>query len=122
MIARETVKSHRPRFALRTIRNGRVKLFGREYAPSERHMKYDGRLDGLRFAFGLYYVGMERELHASLWGTERAFKAADEDTDWPGPHCVDGSFPWDWWYPVGNPSERSGDTSNSPAGPAESGD
>lgn len=42
------------RFALRTVQDGTVTIDGNAYAPSERHMAYDGRLDGQRFAFGRY--------------------------------------------------------------------
>ena len=45
----------KPRFALRTVRKSRVKINGIIFKPNEHHLAYDGRLDGLRMAFGLYY-------------------------------------------------------------------
>lgn len=90
-------------FVIRTIHNGCVCIFGRDYRPDEQHRRYDGRLDGQRFAFGLYDG---RPDLISLWGTERAFRSDDENTDWPGPACVDGYFPWVFWStdprPVGS--------------------
>jgi len=70
----------------RTIRNGRVKINGEYYRPSEKS-GYDGRLDGMVFLFGLY----RREtsfvcLHSRV-----------PEEEWPGSACVDGTFPWLWW-------------------------
>lgn len=94
------------KWAVRTIKNGEVRISGVTYRPEAIHMPYDGRLDGLRMAFGRYWVGQhEMTLRnglrfVSLWGTDLAFRSPDPDTDWPGPNCVDGVFPWDWWIEV----------------------
>ena len=42
---------------IRTIRNGQVKINGRIFKPDRRWMEYDGRLDGMRYTFGLYWSG-----------------------------------------------------------------
>jgi hypothetical protein len=82
------------RFVLRTIKDGRVRIFGKTYAPVERTVPYDGRLDGQRWAFGLYpeYVGS-----VYLWGSERAYREGPE-VDWETrPDVVNGVFVWAWW-------------------------
>lgn len=90
------------RFALRTIRNGAVTIYGRVYKP-ERDAT---RFDGMRAAFGLYYGppclqgydedGLQTGF-VSLWGSEKAYKSDDPEVDWPGPFCEDGVFKWEWW-------------------------
>ena len=91
-------------FAIRTIRKGAVKVHGQLFCPSEQFLKYDGRLDGMRYAFARYkeYDGKYRPL-LYLWGTEKAYKS-QATMDWPGPDCVDGYFTWAWWHP--SPCER----------------
>lgn len=86
---------------LRKIRKGRVKVCGRWFKPRDQYKVYDGRLDGLRMAFGTYYTGKELQPYLSLWGSEAMFNAKTveeiEATPW-GPHCMeDGTFPWEWW-------------------------
>ena len=87
------------RFVIRTIKNGQVKILGKVYHPNSHYMEYDGRLDGMRYAFGLYYdCKGELEEFVSLCGAEKAYKApGDEDIDWPDPECVDGYYHWAWW-------------------------
>jgi len=77
-----------PRFVTRTINDGKVKIYGREFYPSEQWMKYDGRLDGLRYIFGLYQIGEKLEDFVFLWGPE--------DKDF-GPEVVDSKLDWAWW-------------------------
>ena len=88
-------------FVIRTIRDGAVKINGFTYQPLNLsgygRITYDGRLDGMRYAFGLYWVGDKQEPYVFLWGTERAYRSELKD-DWPGPHCVGGYFQWDFWY------------------------
>ena len=86
-------------FAIRTIKAGRIKLGGGQYVPSERHMKYDGRLDGQRFAFSRYKQAGEYQLYLHLWGTEAAFKDAALDAT-EGPQWVGGYAVWEWWRRV----------------------
>lgn len=96
-------------FVIRTIRNGRVKIFHKTFIPSAKWMEYDGRLDGLRVAFGLCWNGDEwQDGFVCLWDTEENFNAeletvgefrewlADEEDAPLG--LVDGYFPWAWWY------------------------
>ena len=95
-------------FVLRTIVDGKVQIDGKVFVPSSRFMEYDGRLNGMRYAFGLYWCSDELEPYVSLWGTEEAYRAVGapeyDDMEWPGPDAVDGYFPWAWWYV----EERSG--------------
>ena len=80
------------RFALRTIRHGRVRVAGRDWQPTE---PWPAHLNGLRAAFYLY-SGTDL---LSLWGTEAAYR--DPEADWPGPFVDDaGVFRWQWWRPV----------------------
>lgn len=99
---------------IRTVIKGRVKVDGAYYRPNERHRPYDGRLDGLRFAFGRYrkYDGSsDYENFVSLWGTEHQWKHlgkcyTDEDAMalsaclecQVNPHIIDGYLLWVWWY------------------------
>lgn len=85
------------RFAIRTIKNGRVKINGTWFYPDTRYLQYDGRLDGKRYAFGLYWLNSKTIMadYVNLWGTEEAYKNIDS---WPGPECVDGYFNWQFWY------------------------
>lgn len=88
------------RFHIRTIKNGQVKILGHYYHPDNTHMQYDGRLDGMRYAFGLYRIGDEDdklEPFVCLWGTEKAYRS-ECHTDWYGPECIDGHFYWYWWH------------------------
>jgi hypothetical protein len=98
------------RFALRTIRNGRVRIDGREYAVSEKHELYDGRLDGRRYLFAKYAATRRA---VALWGTEAAYLAtrrnapqeaqeAYERGECDGPEVVDGRLPWMWWDEIRN--------------------
>jgi len=94
--------TYKHRFAIRTIRNGRIKLDGKEWEPEAQFMLYDGRLDDQRFAFGRYFEGVITNTPQmpilELWGTEEFYY--NDRVDWPGPECVDGSFPWGFWHPV----------------------
>ena len=89
---------------LRKIRKGRVKVCGRWFKPSEQHKAYDGRLDGVRMAFGTYYTGKEFQPYLSLWGSEAMFNAKtveEIEATSRGPDCMeDGTLPWIWWEPI----------------------
>ncbi len=84
-------------FAIRTVQEGRVKVGGVCFKVDELHLTYDGRLDGLRFAFARY----KHFIHGgpylpfiSLWGPEAQW----HDHKCPrGPEVVDGALPWMWW-------------------------
>jgi hypothetical protein len=80
------------KFAIRTVRNGQVKINGNIYRPGETHMKYDGRLNGKRFAFGLY--DHKPDL-ISLWGTEEEYRIPGSINN--GEHIING-FPWLFWH------------------------
>ena len=95
-------------FVIRTIRNGEVKIFHKIFVPSDQWLEYDGRLDGLRVVFGLYWNGNEWEDgFVCLWDTEKDFNIVletdeefqewlvDEEGSTVG--LVDGYYPWLWW-------------------------
>lgn len=100
------------RFALRTIRNGRVRILGDYYEPSREPTPE--LFEGMRAAFGLYWGPPswgrydERGLMdgVCLWGSEKAYHAVndpsddDEVHDWPGPFCENGYFKWESWRRV----------------------
>lgn len=96
-------------FVTRTVKNGRVKIGGKYFAPRTNHLPYDGRLDGMRLIFVLYrYPGQTgfsyRRKHCQrqvwLWGTEEMAKASHQRylELWDENPCiVSGHFPWDFW-------------------------
>lgn len=98
---------HHPRFAVRTIRNGRVRILGHEYEPSREPTPE--RFEGMRAAFGLYWGPRSWASYdsrglmdsVSLWGSETAFRSENLAEDWPGPFCEEGVFKWEWWKRVG---------------------
>ena len=86
-------------FVVRTIRKGAVVIDKMVFRPSETHKAYDGRLDGLRYAFGRYrdYERVGWKPLAYLWGTEAQFRNR-ETMQIEGPHVVDGTMPWEFWH------------------------
>ncbi len=91
----------KPRFAIRTIRNGRVKIFHRWFEPSEQWREYDGRLEGLRYAFGLYYSDDVMEPYVYLWGSEEQYHDPEIFEEFNGPEVTkDGGLPWIFWDEV----------------------
>lgn len=92
-----------PRFAIRKIRNGRAKIFGRWFYPDPKWIPYDGRLDGMRYAFGLYLTPEgEPENFVNLWGCEAQYLAKTPEeygTEYKNdPQVIeDGTLPWATW-------------------------
>ena len=90
-------------FVIRTIRNGQVKVDGKIYKPDDVWLKYDGRFDGQRFAFGKYKTGVNGfEPYIAMWGTEALFKCNDAEYEiLSKAHISDGSvngtLPWSVW-------------------------
>ncbi|MEW6016456.1 MAG: hypothetical protein AB1760_00115 [Pseudomonadota bacterium] len=93
----------RPRFVIRTIRNGTVTIFGQQFQPDDGLLKYDGRLDGLRYAFGLYWRGDFQLPLLNMWGTEDEYR---DGRTFDGPDVVDGTLPWAFWRPTGAGKEE----------------
>lgn len=106
----------KPNGVFRTIRDGRVRIYGRTYVPTERthptSIPYTGQLDGQRWYFGLYWGPPNYDRYdarglasfVSLWGTEAAAMAKTGDdikAHWPGPNCINGYFQWEWWHVEG---------------------
>jgi len=105
------------RFVVRTILAGRVDIGKRVFAPQNNYLPYDGRLDGMRYAFGLYrHYGGDISMPAFAWGgvdyadrvesygTEEFYRCTNEvrsrelfESD---PQVVDGRYNWHIWRMV----------------------
>lgn len=88
---------------LRTVRNGSVRIHGRDFRVDDSTFPYDGRLDGKRMAFGLYSVGPDVKDYVSLWGTAERFLSHDPDWEGDEPEVIDGVLHWLWWKVEGDP-------------------
>ena len=82
------------KWVIRTIRNGRVKIAGNWYYPSEKFREYKGTLDGSRYVF-VRYPG---ENYVYMWGSEKAYKDKSVKA---GPELIDGVYNWMWWHQKG---------------------
>ena len=92
------------KFAIRTVRDGSVKINRRTFFLDQNFRQYHGELDRQRFAFGIYPNGAfgARSQAVSLWGTEKEYREAchAEDDSWADPnppYQFDGQLPWVWW-------------------------
>lgn len=95
------MSAHRyPAFVDRTVRNGTVRIYGRTFVPDTVHMAYDGRCDGLRYSFGLYERSRGLEPFVNQHSLAGSSEDEDEDAVMRGPHCVDGTYPWLFWYAI----------------------
>lgn len=81
---------------LRKIRNGRVKIYGSWYEPTDQFMKYDGRLDGRWYWFGTY---VNEDRFISLWGSDDYKNSKEKFGE--GAECVNGELVWMFWNRVG---------------------
>jgi len=82
---------------LRTVKNGRVKLFGRYYIPDEKHRPYSGELEGVR---GYFYKYQFCNIVA-FWGTEKMNYALRNDIDYDvndEPNTINGKSYWNFWH------------------------
>lgn len=102
-----------PRFVVRTIREGKVRILGHDYVPIGLPTLPEH--EGQRAAFALYWGPPNFERYdarglmasVSLWGSEAAFNYQDGPLTpdlWPGPFCEDGTFKWEWWDRIGSPA------------------
>lgn len=78
---------------IRVVRSGRIIINKETYVPNERHLKYDGRLDGRRMLFMLYPEGDKFADHIHMWGSEEHASGDNDNL----PDLVDGYFPWSSW-------------------------
>ena len=86
------------RSAVRTVKNGRVKIGGKYFAPHDYHLAYDDRLEGMRLLFGRYVRGYtigEGYLFDNkvclIWSSH----------EYPAPSVViDGKIHWQSWREV----------------------
>ena len=76
---------------LRTVKNGRVKIFGRYYTPYDKHKPYSGELDGVRGYFYKYKFCN----FVAFWGTEKMKE--DEYNFRNEPNTIDGKSYWNFW-------------------------
>ena len=98
----------KPRAVVRTITDGRVKVYDRYFYPNEKYMEYDGRLDGRRYWFGIYYdyiAGIEQPRMTNMISLIReAGSPVRFDPDNPAsysenrPEVVGDSVPWLFWF------------------------
>ena len=87
--------------ATRTIKDGTVLIDGRHYYPDDRFIEYDGRLDGLRYHFGLYkhkpeLISMIRQVDSPVQFDPEDPASYSENR----PEIVDGALPWLFWKTV----------------------
>ncbi len=98
-----------PHFVIRKVHNGYIKFDNQLWEPREA----TDRLNGMRFAFGVYAEGVYthpiRRLDLlCLWGSEESYKALDEkayrearDREYPL-LSPDGYLRQYWWHPIGS--------------------
>lgn len=86
----------RPRFAIRTIRNGSVTINGVVFTPDVDANRFNGQ----RAVFGLYYYGGKwNNNFVSLWGGEEAYRS-DNPQSALADFVEDGKYRWEWWNKV----------------------
>jgi hypothetical protein len=81
---------------IRKIKNGCVRVRGRDYIPDDPHHPYTGELDGQRYLFLGYEPG---DYMLNMWGTMD--QASKPDSVVPQPHIMNnGVIRWSFWKPV----------------------
>lgn len=69
-------------WATRKVKNGKVKINGRYFAPEEKYQPYDGRFEGMRLVFGLYWNPYGNMMdYVYLWGTEELSNCIKDNPD-----------------------------------------
>ncbi len=91
-------------FAIRTVKNGSVTVNGVQFfVGKDTNLPYDGRWDGKRFAFALYYIGDRQQMVIALWGTEEYYKSYERTLETSLKNheiCGTGElWYWSWFYP-----------------------
>lgn len=88
----------------RTVKNGKIKINGVLYHPSDTHRPYNNELEGRRCLFGDY----TNTNFVYFWGTQhmndytRNARAIDIPYDMTNePNVIDGFIYWQWWFPEG---------------------
>ncbi len=105
-----------PKFVLRKIRNGRVKVAGKRFEPSPecgsldgRVIPYTGQLNGQVWLFGRYENHQPPML--ALWGSKEAYEASknydpnDPDNAFyraseKAPNIINGVIQWYFWREI----------------------
>lgn len=91
-------------FVIRTVKNGSVTVNGIQFFVGfDSEFPYDGRWEGMRFAFSLYYIGDRQEMVINLWGTEEYYKNLETSLEVCQKNrdiCGTGElFYWTWFFP-----------------------
>lgn len=88
---------------VRTIKDGKVTIGGKVYAPKKREneLPYTGKLDGTRYVFHRYADPNAPDGFAPFVYMSQPEKWSDGYTDadgvpWP-PHCFNGFVHWEFW-------------------------
>ncbi len=89
------------RFAIRTVRDGAVKICGVRYHVDTQQGKYCGELNGKRYAFGRYWQVDKYLPLVFLWGSEREFLRVTAGfltwADFEPDYVIGGQLPYVWW-------------------------
>lgn len=88
------------RFVIRKVYGGMVRIDKEWYHPQSQFKVYDGRLDGMKFAFAVSKLPDGSKI-VQLWGTAEQFRDKQWTFETSGPEVVDGTLPWLWWNRVG---------------------
>lgn len=91
-------------FVIRTVKNRSITVNGIQFFVGvDSESPYDGRWEGMRFAFALYYIGDRQEMVINLWGTEEYYKnhaRSEEDSLKNCDVCGNGEvWYWTWFHP-----------------------
>lgn len=95
----------KPRFVIRKVQNGTVRIFGKTFHCDEPCPQ----LEGKRFAFGLCWQPEMLDF-VSLWGTEACYRAAvlgeeNYKREYNSELMIltrDGIFRWEGWHVDGH--------------------
>lgn len=105
-------KPRRKKFVLRKIRDGRVRIYGHDYAPKE---PLRPEHEGQKALFGTYrgYEGGEEFLpFVALWGSEAEARDYRPDGEFDPTGLAEGEngvryFAWCWWNRVAADEART---------------
>jgi hypothetical protein len=97
------IKSPHPRGCFRVVKNGKVRIRHRDFAPNHGNEKeYDGRLEGMELFFMPYWRQNEAGLwdilsFIAFWGTAERARDLENIDDYEEPHIIDGIVHWYFW-------------------------
>lgn len=91
---------------MRKVRNGRVKIDGQWWKPTDREREYNGEMDGGTYLFARYRVGEQWQPYICLWGSKETAEAgrdavtseemcaAMSQVDYTNKNIIDGKIYW----------------------------